>query len=101
MNLKPRTSPICQKPYRAGLQRRELIEDNVTKMFTAKFIDPTQCDWASPTVVAPKKDDTPLFCVDYRKLNQVTISYSYPILRMDDCIDSPGDSTVYSELDSN
>ena len=39
--------------------------------------------------------------MDYRKLNAVTVRDSYPLLRMDECIDSLGDATVFTKLDGN
>lgn len=49
----------------------------------------------------PKKNGTQRFCVDYLNLNEVTIPDSYPISRMDDCIDNLGDTSVSSALDAN
>jgi len=41
------------------------------------------------------------FCVDYRRLNERTVKHVYPIPRMDNCLDSIGDATVFSNLDCN
>jgi hypothetical protein len=41
------------------------------------------------------------FCIDYRRLNTVTVRDSYPLPRMDECIDSLGDARVFSTLDCN
>ena len=41
------------------------------------------------------------FCVDYRKLNAATVRNSHPLARMDECIDSLGDATVFTALDCN
>ncbi len=41
------------------------------------------------------------FCVDYRKLNAITISDTYPIPCMDECIDSLGSAKIFSTLDCN
>lgn len=70
-------------------------------MLSAEVIEPAQSDWASPIAIVPKNYGTPRLCVDYRKLNRVTIPYSYQIPRMDDYIDGLGDSTMYSALDDN
>jgi len=52
-------------------------------------------------VLVPKKDGTLRFCVDYRLLNVMTNKDSYPLPRMDECIDSLGEATIFSTLDCN
>ena len=40
------------------------------------------------------------FCIDYRRLSVVTVKDSYPIPRMDDCLDSLGEATIFTWLDA-
>lgn len=63
-------------------------------MFVTEVIEPAQTDWASPIVTETKKDGTPRFCVDYPKLNDVSIPNLYSISGIDDLVDSFADSTV-------
>ncbi len=49
--------------------------------------------------MAPKLDGSLRFCVDYRRLNALTFEDTYPIPRVDDCIDSLGDSRLFKTLD--
>ena len=48
--------------------------------------------WASPVVLVQKQDGSQRFCVDYRKLNNVTKKDAYSILRIDDTLDTLADS---------
>ena len=70
-------------------------------MLKQGVIELSTSEWAAPVVFAPKKDGSLRFCIDYRRLNALTIRDSYPIPRMDECIDSLGDATVFSTLDAN
>jgi len=70
-------------------------------MLKAKVVRPSTSEWASSVVVVPKNDGSLRFCVDYRRLNAVTKKDSYPIPRMEDCIDLLGDARVFSTLDCN
>ena len=70
-------------------------------MLEAEVIVPTTSEWASPVILVPKPDKSLRFCVDYRKLNSVTKRDSYPMPRMDECIDSLGSANIFSTLDCN
>ena len=54
------------------------------------FIEPSKSNWSSPCILVPKPDGTYRMCTDYRKVNNVTKSDTFPIPRMDDCIDRIG-----------
>ena len=44
--------------------------------------------WAAPIVLVKKKDGTLHFCVDYRKLNDITRKDSYPLRNINDTLSS-------------
>lgn len=45
--------------------------------------EPSSSTWASPCLTMPKTDNTPCFCLDFRKVR--TKPDSYPSPRTDDC----------------
>lgn len=81
----------CQ-PHRAGPKSRKLQQEEVDTMLQQDVIEPASSEWASPVVIVPKSDGSWRFCVDYRKLNSITVKDSYPLPRMDECIDSLSDA---------
>ena len=70
-------------------------------MLQAKVIEPTTSEWASPIVLVAKPNGSTRFCVDYRRLNAITVRDSYPLPRIDECIDSLGDANIFTTLDCN
>ena len=99
INLVPDARPHHQMPYRAGPTARETEKVEIEKMLDQRVIEPANSPWGSPVVFAPKKDGTSRFCVDFRRLNAVTIRDSYPLPRMDECIDSLGEAKILTTLD--
>lgn len=47
----------------------------------------------------PKSDNTPRFCSDFRKINDVTKPDCFPLPRMEDCIDQVGSAKFVSKFD--
>jgi len=98
IDLKAGARPVRFAPRRAGHTAREAETAEVKRQLEADFIEPTSSEWGFPVVLVPKKDGTLRFCVDYRLLNVVTKKDSYPLPRMDECIDSLGEATIFSTL---
>ena len=68
-------------------------------MLENEIIRPSQSPWASPIVLVQKKDGTWRFCVDYRKLNDVTIKDAFSIPQINDLIDTLSGQQYFTTLD--
>lgn len=68
-------------------------------MLAQGVIEPSDSPWASPIVLVTKKDKTTRFCVDYRRLNNVTRKYAYPLPNITDSLDALGGSQFFCTLD--
>jgi hypothetical protein len=99
--VKTTGGPIFQQPYRAGPFARIAEQTEVNRMLAEDIIEPATSEWLSPVVLIPKRDGGMRFCVDYRKLNNLTERDVYPLSRLDECIDSIGDAVVFSTLNAN
>ena len=71
------------------------------EMLAGGVISRSKSEWNSPVVLTPKSDGSLRFCVDYRRLNALTVRDTYPIPRMDECLDTLGEAKVFSTLDCN
>ncbi|UYV84065.1 hypothetical protein LAZ67_X001038, partial [Cordylochernes scorpioides] len=79
--------PIKQRPYRVSKREREIMQKEVDTMLERKVIQPSESPWSAPVVLVKKKDGTWRFCVDFRRLNQITKKDVYPLPRIDDVLD--------------
>ena len=59
----------------------------VDDMYQRDIVEPLSSPCASPVILVRKKDRSTRFCMDYRKLNQVTRKDSYPLPRIDDTLE--------------
>jgi len=95
------SAPFRLPPFRAGPMARKVEKAEIEAMQEAKVIRPTQSEFASPLLVIPKKDGKWRACVDYRRLNALSVKDSYPLPRMDECLDSLGHAQWFTTLDAN
>ena len=71
-------------------------------MLAKKVIRPSDSPFAAPVVMAPKpRSDKLRFCVDYRELNKATVTDSYPMPRLDECLDPLGGSKFFTAVDAD
>lgn len=91
--------PIRQRPRRIPVAREKEVEGMIEEMRRSGVIEPSISPWCSPVVLVKKKDGTLRFCIDYRRLNDVTKKDSYPLPRIDDTLDTLNGMKWFSTLD--
>ena len=83
--LKEGSEPIRCRPYRVSEAYQKHIDEQIEKMLRDNIIEPVRdSDWAFPVLLVPKKDGRLRFCVDFRKLNQLTKRDLHPLPNIDD-----------------
>lgn len=91
--------PIKQRFYRVNPEKRKFLDSEIEYMLKNGIAEPSSSSWASPCLLVPKSDNTPRFCSDFRKVNSVTKPDSFPLPRIDDCIDQVGAAKFISRFD--
>ena len=95
-----RAYPIAQRLRPTSPLDRETIRSQVQEMLACGAIRPSQSPWASPVVLVSKKDGDTRFCIDYRKLNDVTIKDAHPLPRIVDMLESLRGARYFTTLDA-
>ena len=71
------------------------LDENLAKGFIRESSSPA----GYPILFVPKKNGKLRLCVDYRKLNDVTIKNRYPLPRIDEIMDCINGAQRYTKLD--
>lgn len=68
-------------------------------MLKMRVIEISNSEWASKIVLVKKPDGSESFCVDYRKVNNVTIKDSFPMPNIESKLNKLYGSKFFSSLD--
>jgi len=82
--------PIRQQPLRPPIAAQPAEDQILDETLETGVIRPSTSPWASPVCLVKKNYGTYRFCIDYRKLNDVSVSDSYPTPNVQDALDSQG-----------
>ena len=91
--------PISQAPYRMAPAELKELKTQLQELVDKGFNRPSMSSWGAPVLFVKKKDDTMRLCIDYRKLNQVTVKNKYSLPRIDDLFDQLRGASVFSKID--
>jgi hypothetical protein len=80
----PKGRAITLRNYRLPEAQRREAREQIGQMLKEGIITSSKSEWNFPLIVMPKKMDASgkkkwRICVDFRKLNDVTIGDSYPL----------------------
>jgi hypothetical protein len=93
--------PTYVKQYPIPEAYRTQLETQVKEWLKMGIVKPTNSPYNSPIFVVPKKDGSPRYVLDFRKLNANSQTDKYSMKTVDECIGDIGrsGSTIFSTLD--
>jgi transposase InsO family protein len=92
--------PVSQPPYHASPAGRKIIDDTLAELIAEDVIEESDSPWASPAILVRQKGKD-RFCIDFRKVNEVTKADQYPIPRIDDILSQFSGKAYFSTFDAN
>jgi hypothetical protein len=100
----PEGRAITLKNYRLAEAHEQEVNEQVEQMIKDEIITTSKNEWNFPLVIVPKKIDATgkrkwRICVDFRKLNEVSIGDSFPLPNIQDILDKVGMARYFTALD--
>jgi hypothetical protein len=92
--------PISQPPYHASPAGRKIIDETLAELLAEDVIEESDSPWASSAIVVRQKGKD-RFCIDFRKVNEVTKADQYSIPRIDDILSQFAGKSYFTTFDAN
>ncbi|GFX52666.1 hypothetical protein TNCV_3979691 [Trichonephila clavipes] len=79
--------------------KKEILRKEIEDLLKKDIIEECESPYGAPVVLIPKPNNQFRLCIDYRKLNEVTVSDTYPLPRMDDLLQEAKHTAYISTID--
>lgn len=92
-------TPIRVRPYQYSPNKKRIIAEQVEEMLATGVIQPSRSRYNSPIHIVEKKDGSPRFCIDYRRLNDATHDEVSPLPPIQESLKDLGTAKIFTTLD--
>ena len=97
----PDTPPFKEHFRRILPPQLDEVREHLKLMLDAGVIQPSNSPWCNAVVLVRKKDGSLHFCIDFRKLNSLTVKDSHPLPHICETLESLAGAAHYSTFDMN
>ena len=97
----PDASPFKQRFRRIPPPQLNEVRAHLKMMLDAGVIRPSNSPWCNAVVLVRKKDRSLRFCIDFRRLNSLTVKDSHPLPRICETLESLAGAAHYTTVDMN
>ena len=95
------TPPFKEHFHRIPPPQLDEVREHLKLMLDAGVIWPSNSPWCNAVVLVRKKDGSLHFCIDFRKLNSLTVKDSHPLPRICETLESLTGTAHFSTFDMN
>ena len=93
------SKPVKQHPYRMNHVKQQYLREEVQYLLDNDFIEPSQVNGVLLVFSCQSLMEYFCMCTDYHKVKSVTKTDTFPIPRIDDCIDNIGHAKYVTKFD--
>ena len=97
----PDTPPFKEHFCRILPPQLDEVREHLKLMLDAGVIWPSNSPWCNAVVLVRKKDGSLCFCIDFRRLNSLTVKNSHPLPRICETLESLTGAAHYTTIDMN
>ena len=97
----PDTPPFKERFQRILPPQLDEVREHLKLMLDAGVVRPSNSPWCNAVVLVRKKDGSLRFCIDFRRLNALTVKDSHPLPRICETLESLAGAAQYSTFDLN
>lgn len=92
-------TPIIHRPRRLAPAERQIVQEQIQTWLENEIVKPSCSEFASPVVLAKKKNGSYRLCIDFRRINKKICRDRYPLPIIEDILEKLYDADVFSVLD--
>lgn len=92
-------APIKQRYYVMSPDKLRELNRQLDEMIEMDVVEPSSSPWNNPITMAPKANGEMRFCLDSRKLNEVSKHDAYPLPYINNILDQLRDACFLSSID--
>ena len=96
--LKDPDIPLFKERFHSQVDE---VREHLKLMFDAGVVRPSNSSWCNAVVLVRKKDGSLHFCIDFRRLNALTVKDSHPLPCICETLESLAGAAHYSTFDLN
>ena len=95
------TPPFKERFHRIPPPQLDEVHAHLKMLLDAGVIQPSNSPWCNAVVLVRKKDGSLHFCIDFQKLNSLTVKDSYLLPHICETLESLSGAAHYSTFDMN